>query len=143
MWRLTISLPSMPVWASDPRRSGGSTKRTMSGLIRCSSLGSNRSLTLCAPIRAFKTCCIALACRAELLGASIVACLRRACRKDINLRARLRLRVGAALEGGAIVVGAVGIVAGRLLFGLLGFGAQRGLAGGVIRGFARDRKSVV
>src|SRR5256712_4904308 len=45
---------------------------------------------------------------------------------------RLWLRVGAALERGAVVVaGAVGIVARRLLLGLLGLGAQGGLVLGV------------
>src|SRR6266566_4368551 len=47
------------------------------------------------------------------------------------------LRIGAALEGGAIIVGAVGIVARGLLLGLLGLGAQRGLAGLIVLGLAR------
>src|SRR6202011_1775240 len=50
----------------------------------------------------------------------------------------LRLRIGAALEGRAIIVGAAGIVAGGLLLGLLGFGAQRRFAWGVIRHLARE-----
>ena len=50
----------------------------------------------------------------------------------------LGLRIGAALEGGAVVVGAAGVVAGRLLFGLFSFGAERGLAGGVVAGFAGE-----
>src|SRR5713226_6947408 len=49
----------------------------------------------------------------------------------------LWLRIGAALERRAIVVGAVGIVAGGLLLGLLGFRAQGGLAGRVVRNLAR------
>src|SRR5260370_42123703 len=51
---------------------------------------------------------------------------------------RLRLRIGAALECGPIVVGAVGIIARGLLLGLLGLGAQSGLAGGVVRDLARE-----
>src|SRR6266702_5754121 len=50
----------------------------------------------------------------------------------------LWLRIGASLEGGAIVVGAVGIIARRLLLGLLGLGAQRGLAGLIVLGLARE-----
>src|ERR1700674_2312647 len=50
----------------------------------------------------------------------------------------LGLGVRAALEGGAVVVGAVGVGAGGLLLGLLGFGAECGLAGGVIAGFAGE-----
>ncbi len=46
--------------------------------------------------------------------------------------------VGAALERGAVVVGGGGVGAGGLLFGLLGFGAERGLAGGVVGGFAGE-----
>src|SRR5260370_33165531 len=50
----------------------------------------------------------------------------------------LWLRIGASLESGAIVVGAVGIVARGLLLGLLGLGAQRGLARCVIGHLARE-----
>jgi len=50
----------------------------------------------------------------------------------------LWLRIGAALERRAIIVGAAGVVAGGLLLGLLGFGAQRRFAGGVIRHLARE-----
>src|ERR1700674_1143927 len=50
----------------------------------------------------------------------------------------LWLRIGAALERWAIIVGAVGIVARGLLFGLFSFGTQRRLAGGVIADFARE-----
>src|SRR6266699_1696695 len=50
----------------------------------------------------------------------------------------LWLRIGASLECGAIVVGAVGIIARRLLLGLLGLGAQSGLAGCVVRDLARE-----
>src|SRR6266550_132624 len=49
-----------------------------------------------------------------------------------------RLRVGTALESWPVVVGAVGVVAGGLLLGLFGFGAQRGFARGVIAHFARE-----
>src|SRR5260370_40988897 len=48
------------------------------------------------------------------------------------------LRIGASLESGAIVVGAVGIVARGLLLGLLGLGAQRALARCVIGHLARE-----
>ena len=45
---------------------------------------------------------------------------------------QLWLRVGTALERGAIVVGAIRVVAIRLLFGLLGLAAKSGLAGPVV-----------
>src|SRR6266700_3698287 len=53
-------------------------------------------------------------------------------------RCKSGLRIGAALERGAVVVGAVGIVARGLLLGLLGLGAQRGLAGLIVLGLARE-----
>src|SRR5260370_33613868 len=49
-----------------------------------------------------------------------------------------RLRVGAALERGAVVVGAGWVVASGLLLGLLGFRAQRRFAWGVVRDLARE-----
>src|SRR5260370_2365997 len=51
---------------------------------------------------------------------------------------RLGLRVGAALESGAVVVGAAGVGARRLLLGLLGLGAQSGLTGSVVGNLARE-----
>src|SRR5258708_7019259 len=56
----------------------------------------------------------------------------------VRKQERLWLGVGAALERGAIVVGAGWVVAGGLLLGLLGFRAQRWFAGGVIRYLARE-----
>src|SRR5216684_154169 len=56
----------------------------------------------------------------------------------VRKQERLWLGVGAALESGAIVVGAGWVVAGGLLLGLLGFRAQRWFAGGVIRYLARE-----
>src|SRR5260370_6676039 len=50
----------------------------------------------------------------------------------------LWLRIGASLESGAIVVGAVGIVARGLHLRSLGLGAQRGLARSVIGHLARE-----
>src|SRR5260370_6590169 len=51
---------------------------------------------------------------------------------------RLGLRVGAELESGAVVVGAAGVGARRLLLGLLGLGAQSGLTGSVVGNLARE-----
>src|SRR5260370_28240959 len=49
---------------------------------------------------------------------------------------KLRLGVGAALERRAVGVAAAGVGAGGVLLGLLGFGAEGGLAGGAIRPLA-------
>ena len=49
-----------------------------------------------------------------------------------------RLGIGAALQGWAVVIGAAGVGARWLLFGLLGFRAQGGRAGSVVRDLARE-----
>src|SRR5260370_34906969 len=56
----------------------------------------------------------------------------------VRKQERLWLGVGAALERGAIVVGAGWVVASGLLLGLLGFRAQRRFAWGVVRDLARE-----
>src|SRR6266481_5826321 len=69
--------------------------------------------------------------RNQLIGEAGIAGLRRAA-------ATLWLRVGAALERGAIVVGTAGIGAGGLFLRLLCLGAQGRLAGSVVRDLARE-----